>query len=125
MSNSSRAIGYEGESLAEQYLLVQGYAILEKNYTVKGGEIDIIARDGNYLVFVEVKNHSREDYGTMLEKINKEKQQNIIYTAKIYLTKNRLLDYPCRFDVVTISQLADRSKKIELIQDAFQVEYRV
>ena len=61
----------------------------------------------------------------MLEKINLKKQQNIIYAAKVYITQRGLIDSPCRFDVVTIERQAGGVKKVELIQDAFQVEYRV
>ena len=125
MNQTNREIGYEGEALAEDYLIQHGYKILQKNYTVKGGEIDIIAKDGDYLVFIEVKHHSKADYGSMLEKINLKKQQNIIYAAKVYITQRGLIDSPCRFDVVTIERQAGGVKKVELIQDAFQVEYRV
>jgi len=125
MNKTNREIGYEGEALAEEYLIQHGYTIIQKNYTVKGGEIDIIANEGGYLVFIEVKHHSKADYGTMLEKINLKKQQNIIYTAKVYITQRKLLDCSCRFDVVTIERQSSGEKKVELIQDAFQVEYRV
>ncbi|MFA5928745.1 MAG: YraN family protein [Candidatus Margulisiibacteriota bacterium] len=122
MPKSHRAIGYEGESAAEAYLLEQGYTILEKNFTTKHGEIDIVAKEGDYLVFVEVKNHSREDYGTMLEKINAKKQQRIIFAARCYLKRANDMDIPCRFDVVTILNKQNGTPQMELIKDAFRVE---
>jgi len=125
MSKSTRQLGYEGESLAEQYLKTHGYRILQKNFTVKGGEIDLIAKDGEYLVFVEVKSRSREDYGSVLERVDKKKQQRILYAAKVYLTRKGNLETLCRFDVVTILNQPDGSKNIELIRDAFQMAYRV
>ncbi|MFC1478331.1 YraN family protein [Candidatus Margulisiibacteriota bacterium] len=125
MPKSTRELGYEGESLAEQYLLERGYQVIENNFTVHGGEIDLIAYEGGYLVFIEVKNHSREDYGTMLQKINKKKQSRIAYAAKVYLARRGNMEIHCRFDVVAILNRPDGEKDIELIKDAFRAEYRV
>jgi len=122
MKIPSRNIGYEGELLAEKYLTSKGYQILQKNFTVKGAEIDIIAKDPPYVVFVEVKNYSREDYGSMLEKINKKKQQRIVFAAKVYLSRINALDTLVRFDVLTILKNLDNSNKITLIKDAFRNE---
>ncbi|MFH1429767.1 MAG: YraN family protein [Candidatus Margulisiibacteriota bacterium] len=125
MNKSTRELGYEGESIAQQYLEKHGYQIIDNNFTVKGGEIDLIAYEGGYLVFIEVKNHSREDYGTMLQKINKKKQGRIAYAAKVYLARRGNMEIPCRFDVIAILNMPDGQKDIELIKDAFRVEYRV
>jgi putative endonuclease len=119
---TTREIGYEGEAQAETYLESQGYQIIERNYTLKGGEIDLIAWDGPTLCFIEVKHHSREDYGTMLERINKSKQKKIIFVARVYLSRKGNPDCLCRFDVVTILRRPEGDHRIELIKDAFRWE---
>jgi putative endonuclease len=121
-SVSTRALGYAGEQLAEQYLTERGYRILERNYTVKHGEIDLIAQEGETLVFIEVKSHSREDYGTMLSRVNRSKQKKIIFAARCFLVRYGNREIPCRFDVLAILNQPGGTKRIELIKDAFRWE---
>ena len=108
-------IGSGYEEMAAAYLIEQGYKIIARNFSDRLGEIDIIARDGEYLVFVEVKYRRDEKQGNPAEAVDLRKQQHIRHAAEYYLYKNRVSDtMPCRFDVVAI--LGDR---ITLIRDAF------
>lgn len=112
---NSRAIGRKKEELAEQYLKEQGYEILEKNFYSHAGEIDIIAKDGVYLTFVEVKYRKNRQSGHPAEAVNARKQSRIYRAAVYYLYKNGYpADMPCRFDVVSI-----QGQEITLIKNAF------
>lgn len=103
------------ERVAEQYLREQGYRILTRNYRTKAGEIDLIAQQGEYLCFVEVKYREGKRYGLPQEAVTGEKQRTIRRTALLFLVQNHLPeDTPCRFDVVAILD-----KEVTLIQDAF------
>ena len=100
---NKRKTGTEYEELAAQWLTGKGFEILEKNYRCRIGEIDLIARDGRYLVFVEVKYRSYEKAGNPSEAVNWYKQKKICQTASWYLRQKRIPeDMPCRFDVVSI-----------------------
>lgn len=112
---NQREVGGQYEQKAVDYLRQLGYLILERNYNLRTGEIDVVAKDGQYYVFVEVKYRSNGKNGLPEEAIDVRKQRKITNTARGYLYKHRLSeDTPCRFDVVTI--LRD---EIHLIQDAF------
>lgn len=112
---NKRAIGKGYEELAARYLKDNGYVIKELNFCCKYGEIDIIAKEGNTLVFVEVKYRSNAKYGMPFEAVNYSKQNKIIMTAEYYRIKHDISDsISCRFDVVSI--LGDY---IEVIKDAF------
>jgi putative endonuclease len=91
---------------------------LETNYRCKKGEIDIVARQGKYLVFCEVKARRNKNYGSALEGITPSKIRKIRDTAEDYLTKKKLRGADCRFDVVTIDESKDGTK-VELIPNAF------
>ncbi|MDR3293194.1 MAG: YraN family protein [Clostridiales bacterium] len=94
--------GIKGESSAEQYLIDKGYKILTKNFVSYVGEIDIVARDGKYIVFVEVKSRTSLKYGRPAEAVTSDKIRKIRRTAEFYLTKNHLYGSDVRFDVVEI-----------------------
>jgi len=115
---SAIAFGKEGEKKASRYLKKNGYEIIEKNFRCRGGEIDIIARQGNTLIFCEVKARRNKLYGTALEAVTPSKREKIKTTAKIYMQKNNLKNIDCRFDVVTID-VEDGKELINLIQNAF------
>ena len=83
----NRTIGNYGEELACQYLKKQGYKILERNYRIRGGEIDIVARDQDYLVFVEVKARYSHEYGLPSESITPWKIKALLKTALFYIQK--------------------------------------
>lgn len=115
MKKSTHEIGCSYERLAGKYLERQGYQILEYNYRCKSGEIDLIARDGEYLVFCEVKYRKNEAKGSPLEAVTPAKQRKISQTAMYYILTGHMQNVPCRFDVVGI--LGD---KIRLIKNAFE-----
>ena len=113
--------GQKGEAAAEKYLLQNGYQILGRNFHSQQGEIDIIARDRDVLVFVEVKNYSCRSYGSPLGAVRKSKRESIVHAARTYLLKNNVKDTNCRFDVVTINRRLDGSRRIELYRNAFLI----
>lgn len=119
------SIGRLGESEAAKILKKQGYKIIEKNYRVRGGEIDIIARDGEYTCFVEVKLRKSNDYGTPAEMITPTKRARLIKAAQCYCAQKRLTDCPLRFDAVLINgeEINGKLKIIhmEVIKNAFEL----
>lgn len=113
--NESRAIGAEYEKKAAQYLEGLGYRILEKNFRCRMGEIDLIAKDGSYLVFIEVKYRKDIRMGEPQEAVGYRKQKKICRTASYYCMTHRIPpQQPCRFDVAAC--LAGEWK---LIRNAF------
>lgn len=112
---NKRTIGSRYEESAAAFLEQNGYSILEKNYRDRYGEIDLVAEEGRYLVFVEVKYRKNRDCGYPEEAVNSEKQKRIRHTARYYLYKHGLSEEtPCRFDVVAVM-----GDEIRLIKDAF------
>lgn len=112
---NKRKLGAEKEEIAVNFLKEQGYHILCQNYYAKAGEIDIIAKQKEYLVFIEVKYRNNESKGTPEEAITPRKIRRMIQVAKYYLKENYDSDeIACRFDVITILE-----NNIRLIQDAF------
>lgn len=95
-------LGMLGEEIAREHLSQQGLRIIEKNYTSKLGEIDIVALDGRSIVFVEVKTRKSKRHGHPLESITPKKQKQIIKAAKCYIKEKRLSNCSCRFDAVGI-----------------------
>lgn len=105
MSGSKRttqAIGQTGEAIALAYLRRKGYKIVETRFRFLRGEIDIVARDREMLVFIEVKMRTGTSYGRPEEAVTARKQQQIRKVAEGYLLRHRLVDVACRFDVVAI-----------------------
>jgi putative endonuclease len=121
MGLESYELGREGEAAAETFLRQKGYNIIERNFRSHQGEVDIIARDGEFLVFVEVKSYSARSFGTPAGAIRKNKKQSIVHAAQFYLYRKKIKDTYCRFDVVTLYRRADGSQAIELYKDAFTV----
>ena len=125
MERNKRATGTLYEKKAGKYLENCGYEILEYNYRCPFGEIDIIARDGEYLVFCEVKYRSNLKKGSPLEAVTPKKQRTISKCALYYITGKGIYDIPCRFDVAAITGDGEqrnnngKTEKIELIQNAF------
>jgi len=110
-------LGNETETAACRWLEQQGLFIMERNFRCKPGEIDIIARDGNTLVFVEVRQRSHRNFGDGFSSVDYRKQQKLIRAARWYLQERKLFDqYPCRFDIVSARSVTD----LEWIKDAFQ-----
>ncbi len=121
MEKYKKTIGNLGEDAAVKYLKRKRYIILERNFNVHGGEIDIIAKKGDYVVFVEVKTRSTDGYGTGAEAVNYAKQQHIIRAAQVYMLK--LGNVNGRFDVLVVNGTMNGKKlkveKIEHIENAF------
>lgn len=101
LSVNKRQTGTSYEIKAEEYLMQRGYKILERNFRNRSGEIDIIAKDGEYFCFIEVKYRTTNNYGNPLEAVDFRKQNQIRKVANYYLMKNKLNEWtPCRFDVI-------------------------
>lgn len=100
---NKRKLGSRYEQMAADFLTKQGLTVIEKNYRCRYGEIDLIVRDGRYLVFTEVKYRSSKRKGDPAEAVDSHKQQRILQTARYYLYSRRYgEETPCRFDVVSI-----------------------
>ena len=110
--------GRHGERLTAEYLSNKGYDILERNYMSRYGEIDIIARDEKYIVFVEVKTRVRAPLVTGAESVTTSKQQRISATASLYLQQNKT-DLQPRFDVVEVEFTKSTFEVINHIENAF------
>jgi putative endonuclease len=95
-------LGKIGEQLAVTELERRGYAIVDQRYRTARGEIDIIAQDGETLVFVEVKVRETDECGTAAEAVTRNKQRRLGHMAADYLARRNIIDQPCRFDVVAI-----------------------
>ena len=95
-------MGRAGEKKASEFLAQKGYKILSTNFKTHIGEIDIIAKDGESIVFVEVKTRSSEAFGTPGESVDIKKQEKYVKIAMEYLIRNNYQDKECRFDVVEI-----------------------
>jgi putative endonuclease len=114
-------IGQKGEEEARKYLKKKGLRLVAKNWRAKTGEIDLIMKDGEVLVFVEVRLRRKTQYGAGYEKVGRDKMRKLINTAQSYQVRE---DYwgDVRFDVVSIEMDEDGNMKLEHIKDAFGVE---
>lgn len=112
-------LGRAGEELAGEFLRKKGYRVLEKNYRTCFGEIDLIARDRDVIVFVEVKTRSDESFGRPFEAVHPRKREKIRKTA-LWFLKRFKEEVPARFDVLSIS-VEDGKPIIDHIKDAFEV----
>jgi putative endonuclease len=119
---SEDALAGRGENAAARYLRQIGYKIILRNYRSPVGEIDIIARDGDTLVFVEVKTRTYDD-PTPEEQVNLTKQHQITKAAKTYLNRYGSSQPPARFDVVAVVWPADREPVIRHVQHAFEATF--
>ena len=118
MDNTS-ARGSRFESLAWDYLSKKGYRLLARNLRFGRKEIDIVALDGETVVFVEVKGRTGKTYGLPGESISLRKRQHIVKVAEAYLYRNRLWNRPCRFDVICVTLGGSRQAEFEHIRNAF------
>jgi putative endonuclease len=120
--NSTRKIGEKAELLAQSFLEDRGLDLVTRNYHCRRGEIDLIMRDGNFLVFIEVRYRKSNIYGSAAESITRQKQSRLLTTAEYYLQNEMFYgDNSCRFDVITVS--GQYNPQIEWIKNAFQAEY--
>jgi putative endonuclease len=121
---STHQRGKKAEEVAAAFLRLKGYRLLEKNFRVPQGEIDLIVRKGGTLIFVEVKSRRGKAQGTPLEAVSIHKVKRLSAAAAVYLAKHPLPTPPCRFDILTIGP--DKSwlglAKIRHFENAFSVE---
>lgn len=116
----SQLIGFAAEKRARDFLIQQGLHWITSNYRCKMGEIDLIMRENNALVFVEVRARRTHYYGNSIESITYQKRQKLIRTASWYLLTHQLYDkHPCRFDVLS---LQGKPAQIHWIKHAFSIE---
>jgi putative endonuclease len=120
MADDRANLGRRGEKLAMQFLKKLGYGIVTTNYRCTGGELDLIALDGDELVFVEVKTRRSEEAADVEEAVNPVKQRRMAFAAKHYLAcKPAAQDRPCRFDILGIVCEDDRNTTVRHLPDAF------
>jgi putative endonuclease len=117
-----RRTGKIGESIAVKFLKKNGYKILQQNYRCALGEIDIIARDGDVLTFVEVKARRTDQYGGPKWAVTPRKQRKISMVALDYLKMTEQMDSEARFDVVAIRMWSEQPD-IEIVRNAFELAY--
>lgn len=118
---STQNIGETGEEYAVKFLKKKKYDIVERNYRKRYGEIDIIAENKNYIVFVEVKTRHTDSMTSAADAVNRQKQLKIIKTASLYLAENETEKF-CRFDVCEVYVNSDNLKLVNInyIEDAFE-----
>jgi putative endonuclease len=118
MTMARQATGKSGEDRAVEALEGRGYAIVERRYRTRHGEIDIVARDGETLVFVEVKVRLTAEFGTAAEAVTPRKQRRVVRMATEYLARMRVRECRCRFDVVAIDGEGEAAR-LAVYRDAF------
>ncbi|MCM2289848.1 MAG: YraN family protein [Sulfuritalea sp.] len=116
--NTRQAKGAAAEQLAADYLQGQGLQLIERNFRVRGGEIDLVCRDGRTTVFVEVRLRSGSGFGGAAASITAAKQARLILAARHWLLRHG--ETPCRFDCILLDGL--ESKNIEWLRDAFAAD---
>ncbi len=117
-----KELGKKGEEVAIRFLKKRGYRLIEKNYVCKMGEMDIIAKEKDTLVFIEVKTRTSTLFGPPQLAVHSSKQRQLSKVALNYLKEKKLEDVKARFDVVAIL-LEQKGEKIELIKDAFDLNW--
>ena len=123
MTTKYQQFGEKSESIAVNCLKKQGYRIIELNYRTKLGEIDIIAKQGKTLVFIEVKARKSSRFGRPELAVTPKKQRKISMTALYYLKSTKQSNAKARFDVVAINSAKERSS-IKIIKNAFELAYK-
>jgi putative endonuclease len=114
--SSTRDRGGRAERRAEAELVKLGYVIVERNFRCTAGELDLVARDGDTLVFVEVRSRRTDRHGTALEAVGRDKQRQVSRVAAAYLVLRKPKFDTCRFDVVGIT-----GDRIDIVQDAWRL----
>lgn len=114
--------GSQGERLACRYLEAQGFVILARNFRSRAGEVDIVGRDSETTVFVEVKERHGTSHGEAVEAVTLGKRQRIVRAARLFAATRGLSDSPLRFDVVAIDWSAAGEPRIRHDRDAFGAE---
>jgi putative endonuclease len=120
VTEARQSLGRTGEDLACAELERRGYVIIARRYRLRTAEIDIVARDGRVLVFVEVKARAGRQFGSGAEAVTPLKRRRLVQAALDFMARRGYVECPCRFDVVSIQVGAD-CPEIEVIQNAFGV----
>jgi putative endonuclease len=124
MGREKKNLGAAGETIASRYLRKRGYRILERNYRTIFGEIDLIARVKNIIVFVEVKTRATSSLGPPYLSVTRNKQRHIIKNALFYLKQKHMMGVNWRVDIVSVKLNYDRKvENIELIENAVEDDY--
>jgi putative endonuclease len=121
MSRARVTLGEVGENLACEELTRRGYAILARRYRRCGGEIDIVAQDGETVVFVEVKTRNGSAYGSGADAITWRKRRRLTMAASDFLLRAGLVRHPCRFDVVAVALASPDKPVIDVYPHAFDL----
>lgn len=103
-----KQIGKEGEDIAEKYLLANGYKIIDRNFYARQGEIDIIAKEKNEWVFIEVKTRTNDIYGKPIDAVDSIKQKHLIKTINYYIYSNKLENERIRVDVIEVYKVKEK-----------------
>jgi putative endonuclease len=119
MSIARQKLGESGEDRAVGELTRRGYAILARRYRTRYGEIDIVAEDGDTIVFVEVKARATDEFGTAAEAVTDWKQRRLASMAVDYLARRHVTNRPCRFDVVAIAAMGSPDETLTVFPIAF------
>ena len=119
MTTDKRAVGARGERLARRLLWRQGYRILHTNYRTCLGEIDIVATEGDTLVFVEVRTRTTTAMGTPEESVGQDKRKRLERLAAQYILEQRLRDPAYRLDMVSVMLPKDGKVEVKLLRNAF------
>lgn len=119
MTPSTHRIGRDGEAVAAEYLSNAGFRVIDRNVRFRSGELDLVAYEGETLVFVEVKARRSIAFGSPQEAVDRRKQLRLARLAETYLARRRLSKSPCRFDLVVVEWRRDSSPRIALFRNAF------
>jgi len=122
VTGARQALGKEGEAAARAYLARQGVQVIAQNYSCAAGEVDLIGRQGQVLVFAEVKTRASGAFGPPQLAVHRKKQQQIVRAAQWFLAERGFTEVACRFDVVAVTVAAGAAPKIDWVQDAFPAE---
>jgi putative endonuclease len=118
MAREAATFGERGEAVASEVLSRRGYRIIERNCRSRWGELDLVAYDGDTVVFVEVKARRAAGFGDPAYAVDRRKQQRVVRLAQRYLSRRRLGEPPCRFDIVLIDERT-ATPRVEVIANAF------
>jgi putative endonuclease len=111
--------GQRGEEIACKALKKKGYRILDKNFSCRHGELDIVAEDEDVVCFIEVKARSSEDYGLPEEAVTHWKRRKLLNTAFVYIEKKKIKDRDMRFDIISVDL---KTREARILKDAFEAD---
>lgn len=118
-----KRLGEWGEAEARRYLETMGYFFVDRNYRALEGEIDLVMRDGDIVVFVEVKTRISNTFGAPEESVSKVKRQRLQRAAWAFLQEHEILDAPWRIDVIAIEASTNRTiQRLDHYPGAFDIE---